>query len=101
MTFPNYFENQTHHVPITDNMPMNSTNSLPQYNESLDFISNRDTDLGNHVTYPPPAPPIENTKLMSETQLTSAKCATQFSCEKVGCNKPYASMSGLNNHIKK
>lgn len=96
MNFTNYFENQTP-ISITDNMAMNST--VQQYSfptESLEFDSNRSTDLVNQVIFPL----IDNIEA-SELPITKEKFTTQFACKEVGCNKTYATISGLNNHMKK
>lgn len=98
MAFSNYFENQTT-TSIADNVNMNATNSIQQYSlptESLDFIPNRNTDLVNQVMFPL----IDNSET-SEKLMSNEKSTTQFSCKDVDCNKTYASISGLNNHMKK
>lgn len=96
MVYSNYFESQTP-TSIADSMTLNATNSIQQYSlptESLEYISNRSTDLENQVMFPL----IDNVEA-SETPIPNEKCTTQFSCN--DCNKTYASVSGLNNHMKK
>lgn len=99
MVYSNYFENQTP-TSIADDVALNITNSIQQYSlptESLDFISaNRSADLVNQVMFPL----IGNIET-NETTIPSEKLTAQFSCKHVNCNKTYASVSGLNNHMKK
>ncbi len=79
-----------------------TTSSIPQYtNESLEFITNSGNDLVNQVTYPLLHNITMSKKPKEITQPINEKCSTYFPCENVGCNKTYASISGLNNHIKK
>lgn len=96
MGFPNYFETQSP-TPITDNISMNATNSAHQYSlptESMDFISNRSTNLEDTEILP-----LINNE--STTPGLSEKLANQYLCKNGDCNKTYATVSGLNNHIKK
>jgi len=98
MVFPNYFETQSP-TPITDNGTMNVTNSVQQYSmptESLEFISNRGTNIGDVEMLP-----LINNINESTTPIECEKLINQFSCKDVDCNRTYATVSGLNNHIKK
>lgn len=98
MVFPNYFESQPS-TPISDNVTMNVTDSAQQYSlptESLDFISNRSTNLEDVEMLPL----IDNIN-ESTTPILSEKMTNQFSCKDGDCNKTYATVSGLNTHIKK
>lgn len=99
MVYSNYFESQTP-TSMADDVTMNATNSIQQYSlptESLDFITaNRSADLVNQVMFPL----IDNIGT-NETTIPGEKLAAQFSCKHVNCNKTYASVSGLNNHVKK
>lgn len=77
---------------------MSSANSIPQYPiDSLELISNRGDDLVDQTTYPV----IGNVEVSCHSSSGNEKCSTQFPCVVVGCNKTYASVSGLNNHMKK
>lgn len=84
---------------MADNMAMNATNSsIEQYSptEPLDFVANRGADLVNQIMFPL----IVNSET-NEKPISNEKSLTQFSCKAIDCNKTYASISGLNNHIKK
>lgn len=98
MVFPNYFENQT---PIEENMTVNATNSIPeQYElptESLAYINSKSSDLENQIIFP--QVDIDNVEAASGSTVQSEKCTAQFTCK--DCNKTYATVAGLNNHMKK
>lgn len=94
MAYPNYFENPTP-TTISDNLIVNATNSIQHYSlpsESLEFTSNRNGDLVNEAIFPM----IDNI-----AQIPNEKSATEFSCKHFNCKKTYATISGLNNHMKK
>ncbi|KAJ6648525.1 hypothetical protein Bhyg_03755 [Pseudolycoriella hygida] len=92
MVYQNYFENQNL-TDISDST--NIANSMQLYpNESIEFISNRSSDFENPVMLPF----IDNIEAI---ETPSERSSTQFCCNETNCNKTYASLSGLNNHIKK
>lgn len=96
MVFPNYFETEPP-TPIENNMTMNATNSTQQYSlssEPLEFISN------NSLVNEEMLPFVENIS-SSATPILNEKLLNQFSCKAGDCNKTYATISGLNNHIRK
>lgn len=105
MAFPNYFENQTS-TSIADNTMNTLPSDVMQYQysvptDSLEFNSNnnRSDNLVNEQSL---YPLIDNNNYnTSETPQTNEKSSGQFSCNNIGCNKTYATLSGLNNHIKK
>lgn len=96
MGFSNYFGTQCP-TPIPDNMTMAAATPTQQYllpTESLDFISNSNTNLVDQEMLPL----IDNLS-GSMPPMLNEKSTNQFSCK--DCSKTYVTVSGLNNHMKK